>query len=118
MFFNLFKKSQRPSVPQHAVVIHLDAINLSVETYEKYDLITLEKQLVSTLQSTKAGEYDGSEALNTTTKLYLYGSDAEELFATIQPILKTNPLCQNARVIIRQGDPGAQQREVTIASGT
>ncbi len=59
-------------------------------------------------------EFDGNEIGPTETTLYMYAPDAEKLFATIEAVLRGYPLCQNARVLIRRGGPGAKSREVRL----
>lgn len=102
---------------EQAVLVYLDGVNLPDEVYEEYDLATLEDQLVSTLAARTTGEFDGNEVGPEETCLYLYGPDAEALFTAIEPVLRQYPLCQNARVVIRQGPPGAAQRELRLETG-
>lgn len=46
--------------------------------------------------------------------LFQYGPDAERLFTAIEGTLRAHPLCQVARVVIRRGGPGAEEREVRL----
>jgi calcineurin-like phosphoesterase len=116
MIFNIFKKknSTIPKKNEEAVIINLDAVNLSDEVYQKYDLITLEDKINEVIRPNNLGEYDGDESGPGVTKVYLYAPDAEKLFSSIKPILETYPLCKNAKVIIRNGAPGSVQREELI----
>ena len=81
---------------------------------KQYDLATIEDRIVAALEGKTLGEFDGNEIGSGGTTLYLYGPDAEQLFALIEPLLAAYPLCQNARVTIRKGGPGAPQREVLL----
>src|ERR1700682_5448218 len=99
---------------QQAVIVNLDASNLPDEVYEKYDLATLEEQLQEVIEREKLGEYDGNEFGDRVVTLYMYGPDAEKLFAGIKPVLQAYPLAKNASVIIRKGEPSAVQREIRI----
>ena len=45
------------------------------------------------------------------TTLFMYGPDAERLFAGVEQTLRNYPLCQGARVVIRRGGPGSEERE-------
>ncbi len=116
MIFNIFKKkdSLTPSKNEEAVIIHLDAMNLSDDVYQKYDLMTLEDKINEVIQPNNLGEYDGNESGPGVTIVYLYAPDAEKLFSSIKPILETYPLCKNAKAIIRKGGPGSTQREEII----
>ncbi len=60
------------------------------------------------------GVYDGHEFGPTEVTLFMYGPDAERLFAGVEPTLRGYPLCTNAKVIIRRGAPGAPERELTL----
>jgi len=99
---------------EQAVLVYIDGLNLSKETYEKYDLASLEDQLIDASESQSLGEFDGNEFGPDGTVLFMYAPSAENLFVGIEPILRAYPLCQNARVIIRQGGPGSQQREILL----
>jgi hypothetical protein len=105
----MFRKDERQSSDQ-AVLIHLDGTGLEDSVYETCDLDTLEEQLIEAMGS--SGEWDGHESGEGLTTVFLYGSDAEQIFVSIEPVLKRYPLCRNAKVIIRRGTPGAPQREM------
>lgn len=104
----------RTPPPEQAVLVRLDAVGLSAAVYEEYDLASLEDQLEEALGGGSLGSVDGHAVGEGEAVLYLYGLDAEKLFAAIEPVLSQYPLCQNARVAIRQGPPGASEREVLI----
>ena len=88
-----------------AVLIELDGATLPSSTYENYDLATLENQLTARVDSEAVGELDGHEfeLCSQTVTISLYGADAEALFEAIEPVLRGYPLCEHARVTIRQG---------------
>ncbi len=114
IFDQLFgKKAKALLKNEQAVIIHLDGMNLPDEIYATCDLMTLEEKLQSVVRD-GLGEYDGNESGPGETLVYLYGPDAELLFAAIEPVLREYPLCRNAKVIIRRGSVGASQREVRI----
>ena len=113
---NLFKRklASKDSSQTQAVLVYLDGQGLTDEIYEKYDVATLEDQLVEIIQEKGLGEFDGTEAGPEETVLYMYGPDAETLYTAIESTLVSYPLCKNARVVIRYGGPGAQQRETRL----
>ena len=108
------KRFRAPSAPipptkggeEQAVLVHLDGQGLSAEVYERYDLVTIDDQLTAVLEGKGLGDYDGDEIGEGGATLFLYGPDAERLFAAIEPTLRAYPLCRNARVVIRRGGPG------------
>ncbi len=99
---------------EQAVLVYLDGLSLPKEIYENYDLATLEDQLIEAIESQSLGEFDGNEVGPEEAVLYMYAPNAEALFAGIEPILLDSPLCQNARVIVRQGGPGSQACEIFL----
>lgn len=116
LFGGLFGKKATPTIApaEQAVLIRLDAVNLPQEIYDQNDLATLEDRLISALQGSGLGEFDGNEVGDGVSTLYLYGGDAEKLFTKIEPVLRNDPLCQQATVTIRKGRPGSEQRELRL----
>jgi hypothetical protein len=110
------KKSEetQSSESQQAVLVHLDGAGLPDHIYRDNDLATIEDRLVEVIEQSGLGEFDGNEIGPGETTLFMYGPDAERLFAAIEQTLRGYPLCQGARVEIRRGGPGAQQREVRL----
>jgi hypothetical protein len=96
------------------VLVHLDSVGLSPQIYADYDLATIEDRLIAVIEKQELGEFDGNEIGPGSTTLYMYGANAERLYAGIEATLRAYPLCQGARVIIRCGGPGAPQREVNL----
>ncbi len=114
----LFGKRQatpeHAGAPAEAVLVYLDGQGLPDHVYRDHDLATLEDQLAQAIQDGALGEFDGNEIGPAETTLFMYGPNAELLFARIESTLRGHPLCQNARVVIRYGDPGANQREIKL----
>lgn len=116
---NVFKgdasvKSQAAPSNQQAVLIHLDGTSLPDEVYRDYDVSSLEDLMTERIESSGAGELDGHETGPEIATIYLYGRDAEALFAAVEPVLSNFPLCQKVKVSIRRGGPGSPAREVVI----
>jgi len=117
IFNKLFgsQSAQAPATqPEQAVLIHLNGTDLPQSVYDDNDLMTLESQLTASLDGAGVGELDGNEIGPEGAVIYLYGSDAERLFTKIESVLRNYPLCQKARVVIRQGKPGSPQREINL----
>lgn len=104
----------RPGKPDQAVIVYLNGTSLPDSVYEEYDLATLEDRLKAAVARQNLGEFDGDEMGPTETALFLYGPDAEALFAGVERTLRDYPLCQGARVVLRRGGPGAGQREIVL----
>jgi hypothetical protein len=107
------QKSATPPSEQ-AVIVHLDCTGLPEHVYEQYDLATIEDRLIKVIKRDQLGDLDGNEVGPDEATLYMYGPDAERLFAGIESTLREYPLCQGARVEIRRGAPGAPLREVRL----
>ncbi len=60
MIFNLFKKKNltTPKKNEEAVIIYLDAMNLSDEVYETCDLMTLEDKINEVILFNQANSRD------------------------------------------------------------
>ncbi len=114
IFARLFGKKSAPATNDQAVIVYLDAQGLPDQVYEEYDLSTLEDELGEAIEAAEVGEYDGNEFGPGVVTLYMYGPDAEALFAAIEAPLRAYPLCVGAKVVIRRGGPGSQEREVVL----
>lgn len=96
------------------MLVHLKVTGLPDHVYQECDLATIEDRLIEVIERDGLGEFDGNGiGLNEAT-LFMYGPNAERLFAGIEPTLRTYPLCQGARVVLQYGPPGAGQREVIL----
>lgn len=93
--------------------VYLDSVNLPAEVYQTCSCNGLTSLLDEPLESI-GGEIRGSWVGRFETALYLYGANAESLFSFIQPILSSYPLCQNARIVIRHGNPALHPRTVFL----
>jgi hypothetical protein len=99
-----------------AVLIHFDPANAPDGKLTPKGLADLEDKLIAEIDRLGLGEFDGNEFAvdGTSATFYIYGPDADRLFAGIEPTLRSDPRCRNARVEIRRGVPGAPVREVRI----
>jgi hypothetical protein len=98
---------------KQCLAIYLDGIGLPDEAYEKCSCDDLAFLIAGALSSVD-GEIRSSWVGRSETALYLYGPNAETMFSTIKPMLTTYPLCQNARVVIRHGNPELRPRTVRL----
>jgi len=112
-----FTRNNRPEVMHigrnEGLAIYLDGISLTDETYDTCSCDGL-AFLISKALSAVDGEIRGSWVGRSETSIYIYGPNAETMFSTIFPILETYPLCQNARIVIRHGNPRLNPRTVRL----
>jgi hypothetical protein len=97
---------------EQAVLVYLDGVVLRSRTYD--DLYTLEDQLIAVIEREALGEFDGNEIGEEGAVIFMYGPDAERLYAGVEATLRSCPLCEGARVVVRFGGPGASQRELAL----
>jgi hypothetical protein len=98
---------------KECLAIYLDGIGLPDEAYEKCSCDGLAFLIAGALSSV-GGEIRGSWVGRSETSIYMFGPNAETMFSTIEPILTAYPLCQNARVVIRRGNPELHPRTVRL----
>lgn len=83
-------------------------------------LFALERQLESVISTARVGEYDGNEVAvdGSDGTLYMYGPDADKLFAAVRPALEACSFMKGAVVKLRYGPPAddVREREVRLAS--
>ena len=60
-------------------------------------------QLSELLSNSSLGKYDGSECVRNRCALYLYGPDAEALYARVRGVLQASPITANSSVDLRLG---------------
>jgi hypothetical protein len=105
---------QNGAAPEHAVLVHF--------AYGSRDLgpmFALEDQLERAINEARVGEYDGNEIAvdGSDATLYMYGPDADRLFAVVKPILESAAFMRGAKVVLRYGeatDPSAKESEVVL----
>jgi hypothetical protein len=82
-------------------------------------LFALERQLESSIVAAGVGEYDGNEIAvdGSDGTLYMYGPDADKLFAVVRPTLEACSFMKGAVAKLRFGPPseGVPEREVRLA---
>ncbi len=100
-------------VAEHAVIVNF-----------KYGLANLnalrmvERDLERAIRRASVGEYDGDEIAVDLShgSLWMYGPDADRLFAAIRPILMSVPFMKGAVVTLRYGGPDPD-KTATITIG-
>src|SRR5882672_412205 len=73
--------------PKHAVLVHLKLSDADQgREDEREEIHRWSDKLEQAILAAKAGEFDGDEFGGGECTLYMYGPDADALFAAIQPL--------------------------------
>ena len=108
--------SVKGSPPNQAVIVYFDYGSADWDPF-----FAFEKTLEDAVSHSGAGDYDGNELAvdGSDGSLYMYGPDADKLFAVARPILLSTRLLKNVKVVLRYGrveDKSAH--EVTVRLGS
>jgi hypothetical protein len=77
-----------------------------------------ESRLDAAIRSAGAGEYDGDEVATDLSDglLYMYGPDADRLYAAIRPVLESAAFMRGATVHVRYGPPGSHENVIIVGN--
>lgn len=96
---------ERPFGVQEGLAVYLDGTSLPEEIYAETNIDALMEQLALAAESVN-GELRSTWNGPTETALYHYGPSADAMLVALQPVLHDFAICQNARLVIRQGTDG------------
>jgi len=114
LFSKLFGQNQQSNAKE-AVLIHFNfGFKPNGDRFKFDDMVDLEDKLIAAIERHQVGELDGNEIGSTDGTIFTYGPDADQLFITIEPVLRTHPLCTGARVVLRRGGPGSPETEMQL----
>ena len=103
---------------EQAVIVHLRFQEDSFGSPKERDAISdLEDQLEQAIGTASVGEFDGDEFGGGRCVLYMYGPDADRLFATVEPILRATPVARGGFALKRYGeasDANATETKVNL----
>jgi hypothetical protein len=95
--------SKNPAVSEQTVIARYQLSSGPTGTStDLHSLATLEDRLIEAIGAARAGEFEGSEFGTGEVTLFAYGPDADRLFATMEPILRSFPP-RPAQVLVRYG---------------
>src|SRR5436189_5624553 len=97
---------------EDAIIITLLRKNLQTQESIEKDLQTFEHQLAEAIETQDAGEFDGDELGSEEIALFMYGPDADQLYAAVEPILRKSPLANVAQITLQYGAPGGKERVI------
>jgi hypothetical protein len=105
-----------PAKPEQAVLVHFDYGSRDWAPFFKF-----EERLEHAVTASGTGDYDGNELAvdGSDGTLYMYGPDADKLFAVVRPLLESTPLLKHVVVTLRYGnvnDPHARELKVHVGS--
>jgi hypothetical protein len=96
---------------QQSLAVYLDGTSLPDEVYADLDFDEVIDRLTTAAgEESFHGFWQGAEE----TGLFFFGSDAETMFARVEPVLRALPIGQNARVVVRPGRGAAGERTVRM----
>ena len=96
---------------QQCLAIYLDGTSLPDEVYANLDFDHVVTEVGNAAgPDSFHGCWQGPEE----TGLYFFGTNAEDMFTRVEPLLRTLPIGQNARVVIGHGKGGQQSRTVRM----
>ena len=103
------------TVPEHAVIVYFQYGSTDLAR-----LFVLEERLAQAIAAAGAGEFDGNEVAvdGSDGYLYMYGPNADKLFAAVRATLEGTDFMRGARVKLRYGPPQDGAQEVEIDLGT
>jgi hypothetical protein len=99
---------------EQSVVVHFDYGAQDWSTFFQW-----EQELRDAITAAKVGKYDGNElsVAGIDGSMYIYGPDADKLFAFVKPRLLAAPFLNNITVTLRYGDvmdPSARKTKIEL----
>ncbi|WP_405062253.1 hypothetical protein OG474_11580 [Kribbella sp. NBC_01505] len=102
---------------EHAVIIQIALGEDHFGSAEAREVVrVLEREIRAVVDGSGLGEFDGDEFGGGEAVLYLYGPDADKLYAAVEPALQALPLrpVQVTRRYGDAGDPAALERRIQL----
>jgi len=91
---------------------HCVLVRFPFEGADLAPVFALEDALSAAIAARGTGEFDGNEVGGGEVVLYMYGPDADALYAAIAPVLAASPVAANGVITRRYGPPEDGVREV------
>ena len=106
----------KPAAPEQAVLVRFDYGHKDWAAFFEF-----EKGFETAIAESGLGDYDGNELAvdGSDGYMYMYGPDADKLFAFVKPRLISAKILKNIRVTLRYGkadDPNAREVHITLGS--
>ena len=101
---------------EQAIIIHLRFSDSEGGTREEQEkMFALEDKIITAIDHSEAGVYDGNEIGGGEFTIYIYGRSAERLWDIVSPLMKTLHARNGSYLIMRDGGPGASEKRVPLA---
>ncbi len=92
---------------EHAVIVRLSFQGGEMGSADEQEAaFALAEELQGAVDASETGEYDGEEFGGGGCTFYMYGPDADRLFAAVEPTLKKSSLARGGNATKRYGDAG------------
>ena len=99
----------------HAVIAYFLLASAPSESAKNDILLKMEDRLIAAINENGVGEFDGIERGRGAYIMYMYGPNADQLFAVVEPILKSEQVARGSFVIKRYGSTEDENaREVRV----
>jgi hypothetical protein len=103
---------------EQAVIVHLPLVEAPLGSAREREVVTnLTDALDRAIDAHGVGQFDGEELGDGRCVIYMYGPDADQLFAIVEPVLKAEPLVRGGFAIKRYGeakDVGAAEVRINL----
>jgi hypothetical protein len=93
---------------EHAVIVFIPPPDTELGLDE------IEDPLIEAIEEDGTGEFDGNEIGPDGATLFMYGPDADALYATVSGVLSELDLPEGTYAIKRYGPPGAEETRVEL----
>jgi hypothetical protein len=119
VFDRLFGRKHAEAAPANPAPEHAVLVRFPYGSTDLSRLFALEKRLEQAIVKAGVGAFDGNEVATDGKDgtLYMYGPNADALFAAMHPILAAAEFMRGARVTLRYGPPEDGVREVEVILG-
>jgi hypothetical protein len=107
-------ETQLQSTAEHAVLIHLKLRERNADSTEVLRGQELEVRLDESVRHAGVGLLDGNEIGEVEYVIFIYGSDASKLLATVKPVLSPAAWPGGGYIQARSGPPGAREERVVF----
>ncbi len=100
---------------EQALLVYLKLSDDEFGEFEEREAIfALEDRLIEAIATASGCEYDGHEFGDGYGTLYLYGSNVDQLFQTVLPILREYSSLPGSYIKKRFGAPGSSEERIDL----
>jgi hypothetical protein len=116
IFKRIFGSKNEPAKPvEQALIVRIPISDANGAKEEIQQLMDLELKLESAIVEAGVGEFDGNEFGEGEYTYYMYGTDADRLFASVERLLREHNLAKRGVAEVRYGGPDAESRKLALS---